>query len=108
MVGVQSLQELAASLFGDRDPGDIFFTGKAQTVEEEGEDFVLKLPLPQVELDKVRLTKRGDELFVSIGNFKRELLLPAVLAQRDASNATFVNGVLKVRFPPPAGEAETV
>lgn len=108
MVGVQSLQELAASMFSDRDPGDIFFTGKAQSVEEEGEDFVLKLPLPQVELDKVRLTKRGDELFVSIGNFKRELLLPAVLAQREASNATFVNGVLKVRFPPPAGEAETV
>ena len=102
------LQELGTSLFGDRDPGDIFFTGQVQTVEEEGEDFVLKLPLPQVELDKVRLTKRGDELFVSIGNFKRELLLPAVLAQREASNATFTNGVLKVRFPPSVAEAETV
>jgi arsenite-transporting ATPase len=108
MVGIHRLQVLAASLFGDRDPGDIFFTGQTQTVEEEGEDFVLKLPLPQVELDKVRLTKRGDELFVSIGNFKRELLLPAVLAQREASNATFTNGVLKVRFPPTAAEAETV
>jgi arsenite/tail-anchored protein-transporting ATPase len=108
MVGLDNLQELAASLFGDRDPGDIFFTGQAQTIEEDGDDFVLKLPLPQVELDKVRLTKRGDELFVSIGNFKRELLLPAVLAQRDASNANFTNGVLKVRFPPPAAEAEAV
>lgn len=86
MVGIPRLQDLAASLFGERDPGAIFFTGQMQTVEEEGDDFILRLPLPNVELDKVRLTKRADELFVSIGNFKRELLLPAVLsAAGDAS-----------------------
>ncbi len=106
MVGLPRLRELAATLFGERDPGEIFFTGQMQSVEEDGEDFILKLPLPQVELNKVRLMKRGDELFVSIGNFKRELLLPAVLAQRDASGATFTNGVLKVRFPPDS-QAET-
>ncbi len=78
------------------------FVGQTQTVEEEGNDFVLTLPLPHVELDKVKLKKRGDELFVTIGNFKRELLLPAVLAHREASGATFVNGMLKVRFPPGA------
>jgi arsenite-transporting ATPase len=106
MVGVERLRELAAHLFAERDPGAVFFTGQAQTIEEEGDDFVLQLPLPNVELGKVRLTKRGDELFVSIGNFKRELLLPSVLAQRDASSATFVNGILKIRFPP-RPEAQT-
>jgi len=105
MVGIERLRELANGLFGERDPGELFFTGQAQSVSEEGDDFVLQLPLPQVELDKVRLTKRGDELFVSIGNFKRELLLPSVLAQRDASGATFTGGILKIRFPP-AAEAE--
>ena len=106
MVGIEALRELATHLYGERDPGAIFFTGQAQTIQEEGADFVLQLPLPNVELDKVRLTKRGDELFVSIGNFKRELLLPSVLAQRDASSATFINGILKVRFPPrPMAEA---
>jgi arsenite-transporting ATPase len=100
VVGMEQLGQLAAGLFADQDPGEIFCVGQAQQIEEEGEDFVLKLPLPQVELEKVKLTKRGDELFVSIGNFKRELLLPAVLAQRDASGAVFANGVLRVRFPP--------
>jgi len=52
-----------------------------------------------VELNKVKLTKRGDELFVTIGNFKRELLLPAVLAQRDAGGAVFADGRLRIRFP---------
>jgi arsenite/tail-anchored protein-transporting ATPase len=100
MVGLERLHTLAGTLFAERDPGAIFFVGQAQQIEVEGDDYVLKLPLPNVELNKVKLTKRGDELFVSIGNFKRELLLPAILAQRNASNASFANGVLQVRFPP--------
>ena len=102
MVGLGRLHALATEVYGDRDPGLIYFRGQAPQIIEEGNDFILKLPLPNVELDKVRLTKRGDELFISIGNFKRELLLPTVLAQRSASGAVFNDGVLKVRFPPAA------
>ena len=91
--------QLGDSLFAEKDPGDIFYVGKTQEIIEDGEDFILRLPLPNVELDKVKLTKRGDELFVSIGNFKRELLLPAVLAHRPASGALFSEGVLSIRFP---------
>jgi arsenite-transporting ATPase len=101
MVGLENLRELADTLFAERDPGQVLFVGQAQQIEEEGNDYVLKLPLPHVELNKVRLTKRGDELFVTIGNFKRELLLPSMLAQRSATGAIFTDGVLHVRFPPP-------
>lgn len=100
MVGIERLQELSARLFADRDPGQIFFTGRTQEIVEDGADFVLRMPLPNVELEKVTLKKRGDELFISIGNFKRDLLLPTVLAQRSASGAVFAGGVLSVRFPP--------
>ncbi|MEZ4675666.1 MAG: hypothetical protein R2932_15660 [Caldilineaceae bacterium] len=96
---MEQLDALAASLFGERDPGEIFFVGKSQEILEEGEDYVLQLPLPHVELSKVKMTKRGDELFISIGNFKREMLLPAILAQRNAGGAVFNNGMLQVRFP---------
>lgn len=99
MVGMERLAGLAVDLFGDADPGQVFFRGQAQVIEEEGSDYVLKLPLPHVELEKVKLTKRGDELFITIGNFKREILLPSVLAQRDAAGAVFRQGVLHVRFP---------
>ena len=101
MVGVKRLTELAQALFADQDPGEILFVGQTQTIDEEGDDFILRLPLPNVELEKVSLKKRGDELFVGIGNFKRELLLPTILAQRSASSAVFSSGVLTVRFPPP-------
>lgn len=105
MVGVEKLQMLASALFPENDPGQIFFVGQAQQILEEGDDYVLKLPLPHVELNKVKLTKRGDELFISIGNFKRELLLPAVLAQRNAGGAVFADGILQVRFPPGQAQA---
>ena len=104
MVGLARLEELAARLFAERDPGDVLYVGQTQSIVEEGDGYVLKLPLPHVELDKVRLTKRGDELFVTIGNFKRELLLPAVLAQRDAVGAVFSQGELRIRFAAPMQE----
>jgi arsenite-transporting ATPase len=104
MVGPARLEELAARLFADRDPGEVMYVGQTLSIVEEGDVYVLKLPLPHVELDKVRLTKRGDELFVSIGNFKRELLLPTVLAQRDAVGAVFSQGVLRIRFALPMQE----
>jgi arsenite-transporting ATPase len=105
MVGIEKLQMLASALFPDNDPGQIFFVGQTQQILEEGNDYVLKLPLPHVELNKVKLTKRGDELFITIGNFKRELLLPAVLAQRNAGGAVFADGILQVRFPPGQAQA---
>jgi arsenite-transporting ATPase len=99
MVGIEQLRQLASDLFQEQDPGAVFFQGQAQEIEEDGNDFVLALPLPHVELNKVKLTKRGDELFIRIGTFKREMLLPAVLAQRDAGRAVFRDGVLRIRFP---------
>lgn len=100
MVGVERLEQLAEVLFAEQDPGEILFVGQSQEILEDGDDYVLQLPLPHVELNKVKMTKRGDELFISIGNFKRELQLPTVLAQRNAGGAVFNDGVLRVRFPP--------
>ena len=99
VVGFAPLRSLADEMYGQRDPGEVMFVGQVQEIEEQGNDFVLKLPLPQIELEKIRLKKRGDELFITIGNFKREYLLPAVLAQREASGAVFAGGILRIRFP---------
>jgi arsenite-transporting ATPase len=39
-------------------------------------------------------------LFVTIGNFKREMILPAVLAKRRAGGGRLVDGVLEINFLP--------
>ncbi len=103
VVGIEALTQLALDCFGDRDPGEIFYTGKLQEiVEYEDGSCALRIPLPFVSGDDVKLRKRGDELFVTIGNFKREMILPTVLAKRKAGGGALEDGVLEITFLPAA------
>ncbi len=99
VVGERALKRLARDLWGDRNPMDVLSTGPGQQIEERGGEWILRLPLPHVEIEKVEMTKRGDELFLTVGNFKRELVLPHVLAVRQATTARLTElGVLEVHF----------
>ena len=98
MVGVR---EIGRALFKEQDPTQVFFKGATQEIVKEGDEYVMRLPLPHVEIGKVAMTKRGDELFIAIGNFKRDMILPLTLAERPAKRAVFKNGVLEVRFGAP-------
>jgi arsenite-transporting ATPase len=99
--GLKDLGEIGAELFGDEDPTKVFFRGSTQEIVKEDDEYVMRLPLPHVEIGKVSMTKRGDELFISIGNFKRDMLLPLTLAERPAKRAVFKGGVLEIRFGEP-------
>ncbi len=99
VVGVAALSRLAADCFGEADPGDIFYRGMLQeVVEMEDGGYRLRLPLPFVTSDKVKLRKRGDEMFITIGNFKREMILPTVLAKRRAIGGALNEGILEIDF----------
>lgn len=104
--GIDDLRRLGETLFGEADPTQIFFNGPTQELTKVGEEYLLRLPLPHVELDKVNMTKRGDQLFIEIGNFRRELILPLTLADREATRAVFKHGVLEVRFGPPSPQPQ--
>lgn len=101
VTGVERLAAVGRALFKDADPTQIFFRGNTQEIVKDGQDYMLRLPLPHVEIGKVGITKRGDELFITIGNFKRDMILPLTLAERPATRAVFKDGVLEVRFGPP-------
>ena len=62
--------------------------------------------LPHVEMDKVVMTKRGDEMIIEIGNFKRDITLPSILANQEATVAKFVNKALEIHFSVPSEETE--
>lgn len=103
--GIGDLAEVGRALFQEADPLRIFFQGATQEIRKEGDEYLLRLPLPHVEIGKVSITKRGDELFIAIGNFKRDMILPMTLAERPAKRAVFKEGVLEVRFGPPEPHA---
>lgn len=108
VVGVEALSRLAKDCFGERDPGEIFYKGIVQEVTERDDGaYLLRIPLPFVEGGRVRLRKRGDEMFITIGNFKREMILPSVLAKRRAAGGRLVDGVLEIDFWPVSPDSET-
>ncbi|GAB4118309.1 MAG: ArsA family ATPase [Roseiflexaceae bacterium] len=96
--GLKDLSEVGQALFKQDDPTKVFFRGSVQEIVKDGDEYLMRLPLPHVEIGKVSITKRGDELFIAIGNFKRDMILPMTLAERPAKRAVFRDGVLEVRF----------
>ena len=106
IIGIEPLGELAQAIFGDLDPTQVYHRGPIQEVVHEGDTYILRLPLPHVEMDKVLMTKKGDEMIVEIGNFKRDITLPAVLANQDAKLARFVDKALEIHFTAPVKETE--
>ena len=99
VVGLEALSKMAADTFGEDDPGQIFYSGKVQEIiEQEDGSFLLRIPIPFVAGGDVKLRKRGDEMFVTIGNFKREMILPAVLAKRKTGGGSLNDGTLEILF----------
>ncbi len=106
ILGTSQLGELAQSIFGKQDPTKVFYQGAIQEITKQGNTYILRLPLPHVEMSKVLMTKKGDEMIIEIGNFKRDITLPSVLANQDATVARFVNKALEIHFNAPAEEIE--
>ncbi len=102
VIGVEALAQLASEIWGDVDPTAVFYQGSPQELVKRGEQYVLRLPLPHVELGKVIMTKKGDDLIVEVGNFKRDIALPAVLAPLEAVVARMSGGALEITFEAPA------
>jgi len=57
--------------------------------------------VPFVDRSAVDLSRHNGELYVTIGNYRREISLPRVLAKRDTGGASIQDGELRVRFTQP-------
>ena len=106
VLGIEALGKLGATIFGEQDPTQVFYRGAVQEVTRQGDVYILRIPLPHVEMNKVVMTKRGDEMIIEIGNFKRDITLPTILANQEATVAKFVNKALEIHFNVPSEAAE--
>jgi arsenite-transporting ATPase len=105
VIGLKQLRDLGNVVFQDQDPTQVFHRGPLQEITRQGDTYILRIPLPHVEMNKVLMTKKGDEMIIEIGNFKRDITLPSVLATQEATVAKFVNKSLEIHFNAPVEES---
>ncbi|WHM39077.1 ArsA-related P-loop ATPase [Streptomyces sp. BPTC-684] len=61
---------------------------------------VWHLPLPGATRDQLGLVRRGDELLLTVGPFRKIATLPSALRRCTVSGAGLTGGVLRIRFTP--------
>ncbi|HEY6116096.1 MAG TPA: ArsA family ATPase [Candidatus Dormibacteraeota bacterium] len=107
VVGEEMLALMAKAIYGDEDPARRFATSNPQRIDKDGKDYVLSLKVPFIEKSAVDLSRHNGDLYVTVGNYRREITLPRVLERRETAGATIDNGELRVRFAPRASKEGT-
>ena len=112
-VGPDALAALAGACTGAIGDVLVAVPAKGMTVRQEGDGYLLTLPLPLVTAAEVNLKRRDDELLVAVADHRRVLSLPSVLRRCVVTGAVVRNATLRVRFVPdlklwPVNERESV
>ncbi|MGC0341417.1 ArsA family ATPase [Streptomyces sp. SLBN-8D4] len=107
---VRAVPHLGHDPRGDDDLGALAVPGVNDTtstvewrvVDHLAEDGVLvwHIPLPGALRDELDLVRRGDELVVSAGQFRRIVPLPSALRRCTVAGAALREGELRIRFAP--------
>jgi arsenite/tail-anchored protein-transporting ATPase len=98
IVGAELLEQLGAEVYGDQDASAILHRDQPIRVRKRGPYYVLSMRLPFVQRDSLDIHRKGDELYVRVGSYKRSLVLPHALQRLDVRQARFVDEGLEVRF----------
>src|SRR6266568_3748086 len=98
MVGLELLGQMGDELYGGRDGLELLHRDEPIRVRKRGESYVLSMRLPFADRTDLDVFRKADELFVRVGAYKRNLMLPQTLQRLDVKEASFVEDRLEVRF----------
>ena len=99
VLGMRRLEELAGVLYAeDEDPSAVTRTEKPYSFEKNDGLYEIRVLLPFATKGEVELFKKGDELVVQIGTFRRHIGLPRAMAGLAPSRAKLDSKVLTVEM----------
>jgi arsenite-transporting ATPase len=99
VLGKQRLEELARVLYAEgEDPAAVTRTEKPYTFGKVDGRYEIRVLLPFATKGEVELFKKGDELVVQIGSFRRHIGLPRSMASLSPSRARLESKVLTVEM----------
>ena len=107
MVGIPLLVEMGDEVYGELEATDILYQDDPISVRKRGTGYVMSMRLPFVSRDEMDIHRRGEELFIRVGSYKRNLILPQTLKRMVVREANFAGDHLEILFgrvPRPAGD----
>lgn len=96
--GKELLGQVGRQLYGNRNPGEVFVQEQFLKVEKREESYLLKLKLPFARKEDIELGQKGNELFLSVKNERRRLVLPDTIKHKEVESARMIKGVLELTF----------
>ena len=98
MVGLPLLREMGAEVYGERDAAEILFHDDPIRVRKRGTGYVMTMRLPFAAREDLDIHRRGEELYVRVGSYKRNLILPQSLKRMVVREANFTGDHLEIVF----------
>jgi arsenite-transporting ATPase len=104
LVGTELLERMGEEVYGSDDATAILHRDQPIRVRKRGEWYVLTMHLPFTTRGELDIHRKGEELYVRVGSYKRSLVLPHALQRLDVKQARFVEDGLEVRFAERSGQ----
>jgi arsenite-transporting ATPase len=105
MVGMSLLADMGQEVYGDRSATDVLFRDQPIRVRRRAGGYVLVMRLPFVVREDMDIHRKGDELYVRVGSYKRNLVLPQSLQRLEIRGANFVGDHLEIAFARASADA---
>jgi arsenite-transporting ATPase len=105
MVGLGLLERLGLDLYAGKDPADIFHDDNPVLIDKIPTGYVLSVRLPFASKSDLDLLRKGEDLYIRVGPYKRTLMLPSVLARLEIADAAFEGDRLNITFVRTSDEA---
>jgi arsenite-transporting ATPase len=107
VLGVERLKRLGRALYGNQDPAKRFFTEAPYRFRKVDGKYQLRLRLPFISSEDVKLHKKLDELIIRIGSLKRHVSLPQRMRHCEPICARVRDGELVIVFGRNYAQGET-
>ncbi len=98
LVGIDALRSFADQLYGDLDAASRLHEGQPLQITRRAGRTTLSLELPFADREDLELGRRGDELLLRVGPYRRAITLPDSLRHQAVVDASLKKGRLKVAF----------
>ncbi|MGH2730877.1 MAG: ArsA family ATPase [Actinomycetota bacterium] len=98
LVGPHLLGKLGEEVYGDMDPSEVLFSEEPMSIRKQGDAYVLRLKLPFARKEELELSTKAGELFVKVGPYRRNIVLPKALQSRELTSAKLMGDRVEVIF----------